>query len=96
MFIYSIIRSDLACVTASRQKWPQRICLKKTQMFLIFFAQILKTKEEILTSLHLIKDIRRLETYQRDFFLKVSRIRQCTTYLYNISRALLVCRSRSL
>jgi len=33
--------------------------------------QILKTKEEILTSLHLIKDIRRLETYQRDFFLKV-------------------------
>ena len=32
---------------------------------------VLKTKEEILTSLHLIKDIRRLETYQRDFFLKV-------------------------
>ncbi len=32
---------------------------------------MLKTKEEILTSLHLIKDIRRLETYQRDFFLKV-------------------------
>ncbi|TRY68483.1 hypothetical protein TCAL_01385 [Tigriopus californicus] len=31
----------------------------------------LKAKEEILTSLHLIKDIRRLETYQRDFFLKV-------------------------
>lgn len=31
----------------------------------------LKAKDEILTSLHLIKDIRRLETYQRDFFLKV-------------------------
>lgn len=31
-----------------------------------------KAREEILTSLHLIKDIRRLETYQRDFFLKVS------------------------
>ena len=38
---------------------------------------VLKTKEEILTSLHLIKDIRRLETYQRDFFLKVRRIRHC-------------------
>ena len=35
---------------------------------------VLKTKEEILTSLHLIKDIRRLETYQRDFFLKVCTI----------------------
>lgn len=31
----------------------------------------IKAKEEILTSIHLIKDIRRLETYQRDFFLKV-------------------------
>ena len=31
----------------------------------------LKAREEILTSRHLIKDIRRLETYQRDFFLKV-------------------------
>ena len=30
-----------------------------------------KAREEIVTSLHLIKDIRRLETYQRDFFLKV-------------------------
>jgi hypothetical protein len=32
---------------------------------------VLKTSQEILTSLHLIKDIRRLEKYQRDFFLKV-------------------------
>ncbi len=32
---------------------------------------VAKAREEILTSLHLIKDIRRLETYQRDFFLKV-------------------------
>lgn len=32
-----------------------------------------KSREEILTSLHLIKDIRRLETYQRDFFLKVRK-----------------------
>ena len=32
---------------------------------------MVKTSQEILTSLHLIKDIRRLEKYQRDFFLKV-------------------------
>ena len=32
----------------------------------------LKVNQEVLTSLHLIKDIRRLEKYQRDFFLKVS------------------------
>lgn len=31
----------------------------------------LKVNQEVLTSLHLIKDIRRLEKYQRDFFLKV-------------------------
>ena len=30
-----------------------------------------KVNQEILTSLHFIKDIRRLEKYQRDFFLKV-------------------------
>ena len=34
----------------------------------------LKAKDEILTSLHLIKDIRRLEKYQRDFFLKVKPV----------------------
>ena len=32
-----------------------------------------KVNQEILTSLHFIKDIRRLEKYQRDFFLKVYR-----------------------
>ena len=32
----------------------------------------IKVNHEVLTSLHLIKDIRRLEKYQRDFFLKVS------------------------
>ena len=31
-----------------------------------------KIGQELVTSLHLIKDIRRLEKYQRDFFLKVS------------------------
>ena len=31
-----------------------------------------KVNQEILTSLHFIKDIRRLEKYQRDFFLKVT------------------------
>ena len=31
-----------------------------------------KIGQELITSLHLIKDIRRLEKYQRDFFLKVS------------------------
>ena len=31
----------------------------------------MKTSQEIVTSLHLIKDIRRLEKYQRNFFLKV-------------------------
>ena len=35
-------------------------------------AMALKVNQEVLTSLHLIKDIRRLEKYQRDFFLKVS------------------------
>ena len=30
-----------------------------------------KIGQELVTSLHLIKDIRRLEKYQRDFFLKV-------------------------
>jgi len=30
-----------------------------------------KVNQEVLTSLHLIKDIRRLEKYQRDFFVKV-------------------------
>ena len=30
-----------------------------------------KVNQEVLTSLHFIKDIRRLEKYQRDFFLKV-------------------------
>eukprot|EP00096_Caligus_rogercresseyi_P015908 TRINITY_DN83_c0_g5_i2.p1 TRINITY_DN83_c0_g5~~TRINITY_DN83_c0_g5_i2.p1 ORF type:complete len:776 (+),score=258.64 TRINITY_DN83_c0_g5_i2:278-2605(+) len=34
-------------------------------------AVSIKTKAEINTSLHLIKDIRRLESYQRNFFLKV-------------------------
>ncbi len=34
---------------------------------------VMKAKDEIFTSLHLIKDIRRLETYQRDFFLKVTK-----------------------
>ena len=32
-----------------------------------------KVNQEILTSLHFIKDIRRLEKYQRDFFLKVEK-----------------------
>ena len=36
-----------------------------------------KVNQEILTSLHFIKDIRRLEKYQRDFFLKV----KCGTYV---------------
>ena len=31
-----------------------------------------KVNQEVLTSLHFIKDIRRLEKYQRDFFLKVT------------------------
>ena len=35
-----------------------------------------KVNQEILTSLHFIKDIRRLEKYQRDFFLKVKRVEQ--------------------
>lgn len=34
---------------------------------------VLQAQEEILTSLRFIKDIRRLETYQRDFFLKVKK-----------------------
>ena len=33
-----------------------------------------KVNQEILTSIHFIKDIRRLEKYQRDFFLKVQRL----------------------
>lgn len=37
---------------------------------------MVKTSQEILTSLHLIKDIRRLEKYQRDFFLKVTANRE--------------------
>ena len=37
-----------------------------------------KIGQELVTSLHLIKDIRRLEKYQRDFFLKVST---CPTIL---------------
>ena len=34
-----------------------------------------KVNQEILTSLHFIKDIRRLEKYQRDFFLKVKLVK---------------------
>ena len=33
-----------------------------------------KIGQELVTSLHLIKDIRRLEKYQRDFFLKVIKL----------------------
>ena len=33
-----------------------------------------KVNQEVLTSLHFIKDIRRLEKYQRDFFLKVTKL----------------------
>ena len=43
-----------------------------------------KVNQEVLTSLHLIKDIRRLEKYQRDFFVKVSlnhKLQQLTEYL---------------
>ena len=40
-----------------------------------------KVNQEILTSLHFIKDIRRLEKYQRDFFLKVvTKMNNCTLY----------------
>lgn len=45
-----------------------------------------KIGQELVTSLHLIKDIRRLEKYQRDFFLKVST---CNTYYHVDVRTLL-------
>lgn len=35
-----------------------------------------KIGQELVTSLHLIKDIRRLEKYQRDFFLKVNKLKK--------------------
>ena len=48
---------------------------------------------ELVTSLHLIKDIRRLEKYQRDFFLKVL----FTFVVLKISSMLMqfFCRSKS-
>ncbi len=58
----------------------------------------MKAKDEVIASLHLIKDIRRLETYQRDFFLKVSetqpRVLTATLILFTTS-ALAFRRSRS-
>ena len=39
-----------------------------------------KVNQEILTSLHFIKDIRRLEKYQRDFFLKVYKYQHSMSY----------------
>lgn len=41
-----------------------------------------KIGQELVTSLHLIKDIRRLEKYQRDFFLKVKRQFQAQNGLF--------------
>ena len=46
-----------------------------------------KIGQELVTSLHLIKDIRRLEKYQRDFFLKVSN-----TYMILLHRFCQVCK----
>ena len=50
---------------------PKPLLNHSKQITSQFSSVMMKTSQEILTSLHLIKDIRRLEKYQREFFLKV-------------------------
>ena len=57
-----------------------------------------KIGQELVTSLHLIKDIRRLEKYQRDFFLKVStyKITMIVTFVYFVFFLMVLCKRNNM